>query len=315
MPCGLDRNYEYIFIGSVLSATEISDSDWRLELSSEEVLFGSVPARLTVETNQGWCLPELRQGARWLFYIQRLSDSKELVLTYGSPSGPLPETQDGVDHLHRLQKLDSAGILRGHVSQGIENKDGVVDYGSEVVGHKIIARRVSDGTIHETATNAQSIYEFGDLPLGKYEVSANTTPGLWAEDGTVDIRAHDCRYVQFELSEDGRIAGHVRSADGQPVEYAHIEIHPADVAPDEDFVPGSEFTNERGEFEIRGLKPGSYVVSASVPMGGPTIYYPSTRNRKNAEVIVVGHAQGRGNVDFYLPTAFDAKLPRHSLKQ
>src|ERR1700704_5995522 len=74
MPCGADGGYKYVFIGSVLSASEISDREKRLLLVPEEVFSGIVPPELTVTTNQGDCLPDIQPGDRWLFYLQ--SDDK-----------------------------------------------------------------------------------------------------------------------------------------------------------------------------------------------------------------------------------------------
>jgi hypothetical protein len=90
-PCGLDGNYAYIFVGSVLSMTEVSKTEMRLQLTPTELLLGTPADELAIITNQGNCLPEIRLGDRWLFYLSEDKKSHEFVLAYGSPSGPIAE--------------------------------------------------------------------------------------------------------------------------------------------------------------------------------------------------------------------------------
>src|SRR5690349_4661717 len=52
-PCGTDGNYDYIFVGSVGSAAEISDTEKRLQVTPEEIFRGDATNSLTVTTNQG----------------------------------------------------------------------------------------------------------------------------------------------------------------------------------------------------------------------------------------------------------------------
>lgn len=88
-PCGTDGNYAYILVGSVLSATEISETEKRLVLAPEEVFLGDPASQLTVITNQGACLPEILPRDQWLFYLFRSDTTKDLLLSYGTPREPI----------------------------------------------------------------------------------------------------------------------------------------------------------------------------------------------------------------------------------
>src|ERR1700730_7558237 len=93
MPCGIETWYEDILVGSVLSVREIEDSEKVLEIAPEDVFYGNPPKALTVTTQQGDCLGDITPGDKWLFYLRRDSKTKELLLAYGSPSGPVAGTE------------------------------------------------------------------------------------------------------------------------------------------------------------------------------------------------------------------------------
>lgn len=102
MSCGIDSWYEDIFIGSVQSVTEISETERVVRIVPGEVFLGNPGSLLTVTTSQGACLAELKAGDDWLFYLRRDKKSKELLLEYGSPSGPVADTEETISLLRRL---------------------------------------------------------------------------------------------------------------------------------------------------------------------------------------------------------------------
>jgi hypothetical protein len=104
-PCGTDGNYAYIFLGSVISATQISDTEKRLQVAPQEIFLGDSASELTVTTNQGACLPEILPGDQWLFYLWRDDKTKDLLLGYGSPSKPIADAQPAITALRRLAAM------------------------------------------------------------------------------------------------------------------------------------------------------------------------------------------------------------------
>lgn len=307
-PCGTDGNYAYIFVGSVLSATEISDSEKLLQLMPQEIFLGDAASQLKVTTNQGDCLPEILPGDQWLFYLWRDDKTKELLLNYGSPSKPIADAQTAITTLRRLAAMTDSGLISGYLYREVQNvnEDGTRWSTSvPVPNHKVIAKRVSDGLEYSALTNSDGNYEFEPLPSGSYDLSTNTAQGLWAEEGPTTVHAQGCTAFEFELHTDGGISGHVRSADGKP-----FKIHPwVEVESEGGEHFQSFYADEHGYFEARGLEPGRYLVGIGMraepetPEWRSRVYYPGVRTREKATVIELGKAETRNNIDFPLPNS------------
>jgi len=301
MPCGIESSYEDIFVGTILSMGEAEDSEKTLNITPEEVFLGNLPHELTVTTRQGDCLGDIAPGDRWLFYLRRDEKTGVLVLMYGSPSGPVADTEETVSLLRRLTKMIHTGLILGDVSRPVRDDDD-----SETTtyprNHKIVARRVADGMEYVASTDSHGNYEFEPLPVGSYHLSANTTQGLWAEEGRVKVEPHGCSSVRFELHADGGISGRVTTASGKPVKYASIEVGPLDGGR-----WGLVTGDEHGYFDVRGLEPGRYLVGIDIQdnSGGLSprakAYYPGVRDKDLAVVVTVGPAEKRTNIDFQLP--------------
>jgi hypothetical protein len=60
--CGLDVEYTYIFVGTVLSSRDISDTEKRLEVTPHEMFRGVTATQLTVVAEQNGCEPGPRPG-------------------------------------------------------------------------------------------------------------------------------------------------------------------------------------------------------------------------------------------------------------
>lgn len=210
-------------MGSVLSVTETSETEKNLQVIPQEVFLGDDASQLEVTTNQGACLPDILAGDEWLFYLYRDDKTKELVLSYGSPSAPVAEAESGIDRLRRLAAMTDSGIINGFIQKNVRlDHDGLkgTEY-IDVPNHKLIAKRTSDGKEYFALTDAHGNYEFEPLPAGEYRLTANTAEGLWAEDGPTTVHPRGCTSYEFELQVDGRISGHVRSEDGKP-----FKVHP-----------------------------------------------------------------------------------------
>ncbi|HLJ27214.1 MAG TPA: carboxypeptidase-like regulatory domain-containing protein [Candidatus Angelobacter sp.] len=304
-PCGLDGNYAYIFIGSVLSVAGQSDTEKRLQLRPQEIFLGAPVGELMVTTSQGDCLGDIQPGNRWLFYLQRDKATNQLVLAYGSPSGTFGEGEEDIARLRRLTEMTNLGIIRGYIDQPIWNDD---EHGFEseefrnVPNHKVVVTRESDGAEHWAFTGTDGNFEFEPLPSGKYHVTANTAQGLWAEEGSTEVRSQGCSMIQFELRPDGRISGYVGTANGKP-----FKVQPwVNVVSEELGESRSTYVNEEGYFEVKGLRPGRYLVGIGIqaepgsPKWPSRVYYPGVRTRESVVIIELGQAEKRTDINFRL---------------
>ena len=305
-PCGTDGRYAYIFIGSVRSVTEISETEKRLQITPQEMFLGDFASRLTVTTNQGACLPEIMSGDQWLFYLRRDDKTKGLRLEYGDPSKPIANAQPTIAMLRRLALMTDSGLVMGNLYREVWNVD---EDGTKwttsvpISNHKVIAKRDSDGAEYSAFTNGNGDYEFEPLPSGSYHLSANTAEGLWAQEGPTTVHSRGCTAYQIEIHADGRISGHVSSADGKPP-----KIHPwVEVETEDGDRFASFYADEQGFFEATGLEPGRYRVGIGMraepatPEWRSRVYYPGVQSKEQATVIELGKAEKRRDVDFQLP--------------
>jgi hypothetical protein len=302
-PCGTDGNYAYIFVGSVVSATEISDTDKRLQVTPDEMFLGNATNQLTITTSQGACLPEILPGDRWLFYLWRDDKTKDLLLGYDSPSKPIADAQPAITRLRRLAAMTDSGVIAGYVTRPVWHDDEkYLDY-TYPANHKIIATRKSNGAEYSTVTDSEGDFEFEPLPAGLYQLSANTARGVWAEEGPATVHSRGCEAFAFELHADGEISGHVRSGDGKPFKiHPWVEIEAVDGGRNSK----SSYLDDHGYFEARGLEPGRYLVGIGIrsktntPEWRSRVYYPGVQTRERAIVIQLGKAEKRTNIDFQL---------------
>jgi len=302
MPCGTDGNYAYVFVGSVLSVAEISDTEKRLKIVPEELFLGDAESPLTVTTSQGACLPEIHAGDRWLFYLRRERDSDDLFLSYGGPSEPLAEAHDDIKMLRQLVQLTDSGVVKGNVTRRYA-WDG---YGAmfPVINHTIVAKRKSDGSEYRTTTNRDGQFQFERLPSGSYDLSANTDEGIWAESGSVRVHDRSCSNVDFEMRSAGRISGHIRAADGKPFQkHPWVQVHSISGSDDN---LASGYVDEGGYYEVNGLEPGRYLVGIRIvdgtgdPAWWPRVYYPGAPTREQAVIVELGPAEKRSDINFQL---------------
>lgn len=144
------------------------------------------------------------------------------------------------------------------------------------------------------------------VPAGRYQISLKYRK--YVEDATSIIaielgRGEQVHDVRLKLVPPGAILGQVVDEAGAPFEDASVRV-------ESQASTQTTFTDERGQFRIGGLRPGSYWIVASPPQSrlpaeirtdgtvelnyAPT-YYPSALKRENASHIEVsGGAETSG---------------------
>jgi hypothetical protein len=186
---------------------------------------------------------------------------------------------------------------------------------------------------HSTATASDGTYEFGDLPAGRYSVTASKgsyvalsygqtrplepgRPVELAENQTIEK-------IDLQLPRGAIITGKVVDEFGEPV--ADAQVMPMR----QQFVQGrqrlmptgrSAMTNDIGEFRLFGLAPGQYFLSATLRGGAsmmdrsddrsgyaPT-YYPGTSDLATAQRLAVTVGQTLGDISLPLVPAQTAQL-------
>ena len=219
------QGFTRVFTGTVESATDVSDTEKRLELIPDEVFLGDA-SELTATVNPA-CFPdnepEIQTGDRWLFYVRpRWHWDKETLLpksdgfevAWDSPSKPVSEAEDDIETLRHLAALTDTGILIGRVVRIGPTFDALNP--TAVPNHKLIAKSVQSGTEYAAFTNMNGRFEL-ELPPGSYDVTASTEQGLRdADPFNAYISARGCTEMAVRLLVDGKLAGRVTKGDGRP---------------------------------------------------------------------------------------------------
>jgi hypothetical protein len=303
--CSADAGDKYVFIGSVLSVSDLPNNEMRVRLAAEEIFFGDPGNEVVATTSQGRCLGELHPGDRWLFYLREEQNSKKLLLAYGSPSSPVAEAQKSIARLRRLAQMPQSGLIMGNVSQSVWNDVEKLQTPLSPAKHKIIARRKDTGAEYTALTDEKGDYEFEPLPSGFYEVTSNTDPQWWAWEGLTRVRPSSCSRVSFELTPDGSISGRVRTTGGGLDKIVWVAAVAAGEGESESY---SAFADRDGHFEFHGLRPGRYLIGIGINAEAGTsewnhhVYYPGVRQKELAIIVEIGPAEHLRNIDFSIPS-------------
>jgi hypothetical protein len=183
--CGLQSNwYAYVFVGSISAITPIKDDEKELQIIPEEVFHGEPANPLTARTSQSACLPNLKVGNHWLFFLR---NGKPIVLDYyGNISRHVADAQQQLATLRRLQNIGDNGIVRGHVLRGPLGQQ------MAIPDAHVVAHGASDNAQFVVTTDADGRYEFQPLPPGKYKVTVDPIGSFHPDDANIDVRSRSC---------------------------------------------------------------------------------------------------------------------------
>lgn len=135
------------------------------------------------------------------------------------------------------------------------------------------APELTDGRV--AVTDGNGAFEFPELPAGRYTVSASKTGYITVNFGQrrplragrpIEVRdGQRVRDVDFRLPRGSVITGRVLDQDGEPLVRASIRaLRYRFVQGERRIEPGGGAeTDDRGQFRIYGLPPGTYFVSAA----------------------------------------------------
>jgi hypothetical protein len=314
--CGFRSDwYDYVFVGSISAIASVDKDEKKLQITPEEVFHGEPPTPLTVLTSQGACLPEFKAGDPWLFFLRKEAAKPVVLDYYGNDSRPVADAQVQIETLRRLKTIGDFGLLRGDVMRGS-------NYSARkpIPAARVTAIRSSDNAKFFTTTNAEGHYEFPPVPVGKYELDADSVGPSYVGDAALDVASGRCWNVTLwkePAPPHTRLSGHLKRSDGSPGSEIPVLIMRDD---------GSWYTtqksDESGYFHEDSLAPGKYVVGINLPdspawtfqgsCGGAGcknqipeesfLYYPGMHNRADAGVITIGKDEKRDDINFTVPT-------------
>jgi hypothetical protein len=217
------------------------------------------------------------------------------------------------------QAADAAGIVTGRVVDAT-TKEGIrkaTVYATAEASTPPQAGVVDfkPPTTVSTVTDGEGVFRMTGMRPGRYRLRAEKTgylEGYWSK--RVNVRAEAGRETAADpvvMARQAVIAGRVTDADGEPVEQANVQVIPVRRS-------GPTYaaaTDDRGEFRVPRLEPGTYVVLAAKPpsrsvantpvngeplmVNAPT-YFPSVIDEASAGRFRMGPGEERTNVEIRL---------------
>jgi hypothetical protein len=176
-------------------------------------------------------------------------------------------------------------------------------------GALVVAR--GPGGNYEITVDQNGNFELSSLPPGQYKITVeDLPPNLDDEPVSVALSGGQCKEIHFRPDTSGEISGRLLP-DGKMPSPAWVTLFAADDAPKR--ADSNEYTHqvaqlfaddETGKFVFRHVRPGRYVV-AFQPGDLPDMdvpywprFYPSAKDRKNAEVIEIAEGQKISDLEF-----------------
>ena len=149
-------------------------------------------------------------------------------------------------------------------------------------------------------TDAQGQFSFARVAGGRYSVSVSRDGYLQASFGqqrpnsgtypAIELADGGQRSISIALSRGGVVAGRVTDEDGEPVRGVQVQLWRMDRSNGSSRMQQTQGvqTNDRGDYRIFGLQPGTYAVSAV-----PSNNSPSENTRADIAVVEQAIAKGR----------------------
>lgn len=143
--------------------------------------------------------------------------------------------------------------------------------GAGLSGVRVSVEPVSGIPQLHVYTDDGGAYRIDDLQEGDYRIAFEKNgfvgPRGEPREAVVHVASDGTSHFNGALAPWPKLHGQVRDPEGKPVAGAHVRISPA--------LDGDTTTGDEGTFGFDDLKPGVYVLSASVP-GQAATYFPST---------------------------------------
>jgi hypothetical protein len=262
-----------------------------------------------------WTFDEQSIDRQFLFYLDPPEKNRTVwyAVTCGRSRG-LQYATDDLLYLNKLDKVRDKTRLSGSVRFEKESD-------LSIEGRTI--RIIGANKTYTVKTDKNGVYEIYDLPAGQYLVEPEIPAG-WKLDvsrltyspsyaGGAENRSlrripvvlqnkkHSGLDIHFEI--DNSIRGRIYDTTGKVMEHVCVRAVRTQGEKDGDF----GCTNEDGNFEIKELTSGSYIlvinddgkISSSEPF--QTFYYPNVYEREKAAVMTIGAGDVIEGLNIYVP--------------
>jgi len=330
---GLGRKAFPVFLGTVLSVTELSRT-------GDDAFLSTRTARIQVDESFGGLSPDMHEVD-----VLTGSGGGDCGISFQPGEKYLVGAfvgDDGLVHAGicgNTRRIDAVGValqvlrqrrdgqqtpsLAGQIAQHDRNFEGLLGMRAPRPLADVLVRVKSDGRVYETRADADGLYEFYNLPPGKYEFAPDLPPDTilsWFIDSDApqppfDLKAGACQERNIEAFASGSIQGRILDASGRPLKSALAYIVPAS----EKGLPKERqlywtYQGKHDLFKFVHIPPGEYLVvvnpddSLDPKFPYRRTFYPGVHDRGSARIITIRGGEQIRNADIRLEAQF---TPRH----
>jgi 5-hydroxyisourate hydrolase-like protein (transthyretin family) len=287
-----------------------------IHFAVEEVFSGAIGRKVDIHTGSGGgdCGYWFKHGERYVVYAYY--DEKEGYRTsICTRTRAVAEAAEDLSYLRQLPPKGTGARLYGIVAKpGYDEDAAGTERKPEGLPGITVTAKNARGKKLTAVTDAEGNYEFNALQPGDYEVQADL-PDYYYRDEYSSVRKlhindRGCGIAHFVAAVNGRVAGRVVDAEGNPVVYIEVRLVSADV--DEVHRAfserGMDNTDNEGRFEIEQMPPGRYLLGVNLENRPdhehpyPRTYYPGVAARVEATVIEIGLGQKQSVRELRLPS-------------
>ena len=184
--CGVrSYKYTYVFVGAISAIKSIADGESEIKIKPEEIFYGKPDDVVGVITSGKQCLPDFIVGNRWLFYLSKEPGKPIILDSYGNDSFPLPEAQEQINILRRLQTIGYSGILKGALLKSSDSKNTISNV-------RVVATSQLDNKQYVAVTDRVGCFKFEPLSPGKYRITLGPNGEEQLADNEVLLTAGVC---------------------------------------------------------------------------------------------------------------------------
>jgi len=301
-----------VFIGKAIAIEKEMSETFKTESTVFEIkesFSGESKQLIKVRNKSGFsCDVEFEQGKTYLVFAR---GDKESGFGTGFCSGNLPieYADEELSNLRKLIDSSEIGKLSGTILEKLEkrNKD---ENRVPVPNIQVNAREINTGKTYKTFSDKAGRYEIS-VPAGNYKINL-TVPEYakleyFDETEIFKVKKRGCAEGFYVLTNNSKITGKIIDSDGKPVSNLRVELLSMDETGKSYLRGMSGETDKTGIFTIEEIPTGKYTLSVnynSFPQFNspfPTVFYPKSSNRENAEIFEIGLGQSTGEIVFRLP--------------
>ena len=286
-------------------------------LDVEEAFRGVDRSAIVFELDH--CGYVFKEGERYLVYANRNVNNQKLEVRAGNTrTRPLAEAAEDLQYIRGLAMEDPGARVYGKVWVFSHNIKTAQYEGTGISNIKVTLEGNEER--REIFTDSHGSYEFKNLGVGSYKVSAELPAALGrAGPSTLKVTGRGCVRNDFSAMPWAQISGRVLDLAGKPVKGAPVSLVAADAGTEQILFEDKDrpawtfmLTGDDGEYSFSDLQAGRYIVvinrseferskGTEVTRALPRFFYPGVNELSGATVIVIGQEQHHEEkYDFHL---------------